>query len=282
MKKKIRYDVNGKQIEREVNYIPVRYIFAVLLTVLEVVAILAILVALCIWVPYFYIAVLLTQIACVVRIISSDDNPDYKIPWLLFVIILPIAGFMLYFLFYSRKLKKKYVKRLKRFKNSGYQKKDEQLFVALKKENPVACSQAKMICDIAGTSLFTNTKQKYFPIGEEMYASLLTDLKNAEKFIFMEYFIVEEGKFWNSILEILKEKAAAGVEVKLVYDDIGCMSTLPGDYFRQLKKFGIDATPFSVLKGNADSEFNNRSHRKITVVDGFIAYTGGVFYASVG
>ena len=113
-------------------------------------------------------------------------------------------------------------------------------------------------------------------MGESMFARLLEDLRSAEHFIFMEYFIIEEGHFWNSILEILKEKAAAGVEVKVVYDDIGCMMTLPGDYFKTLRGFGSDATPFSALKGNADSEFNNRSHRKITVIDGKIGYTGGV------
>ena len=98
-------------------------------------------------------------------------------------------------------------------------------------------------------------------MGESMFARLLEDLRSAEHFIFMEYVIIEEGHFWNSILEILKEKAAAGVEVKVLYDDIGCMMTLPGDYFKALRGFGIDATPFSALKGNADSEFNNRSHR---------------------
>ena len=92
----------------------------------------------------------------------------------------------------------------------------------------------------------------------------------------MEYFIIEEGTFWNSILEILKKKAAVGVEVKVLYDDIGCMMTLPGDYYKTLKSYGIEARPFSRLRGNADSEFNNRSHRKIMVIDGKIGYTGGV------
>lgn len=92
------------------------------------------------------------------------------------------------------------------------------------------------------------------------------DLESAEKFIYMEYFIVEEGVFWDSILNILKKKASDGVEVKVLYDDIGCMTTLPGNYHKILKSYGIEATPFSRLKGNADSEFNNRSHRKITVI----------------
>ena len=276
MKKVYRYKINDKEIEREYRYIPFRYIFAVLISLLEVLAILAIVVALCYYVPYFYLAAWATQIACVITIIASEDNPDYKVPWLLFVMILPIAGFMFYFLFYSRKLQKKFIKRLDELKNRAYKKEDKAAFSALESENALAHSQAKMLCNIAETHLFTDTKQEYFPSGEEMHARLLQDLQRAEKFIFMEYFIIEEGEFWDSILNILKEKARAGVEVRVVYDDVGCMATLPGNYDKILQSYGIQATPFSRLKGQADSEFNNRSHRKITVIDGFIAYTGGV------
>lgn len=276
MKYKLRYAVNDQTIEKEVNYIPVRYIIAIAITLFEIAAIIGIVVALCYYVPYFYVAAWITEIACVIRIIASDDNPDYKIPWLLFVMILPIAGFMLYFIFYSRKLKKKYVKRLNELKNSSYKKDNTELFNRLKSESPMAYSHAKMLTDIAEAHLFSDTKQTYFPLGEDMHKYLLEDLKKAEKFIFMEYFIIEEGIFWNSILDILKEKAAQGVAVKVVYDDIGCMATLPGNYAKVLKRYGIESTPFSRLKGNADSEFNNRSHRKITVIDGKVGYTGGI------
>ena len=276
MKGKLRYQVEGRTVEREVNYIPVRFILAITLAVLETLAILAIVTAFCYYVPYFYLLVWCTEIACVIRIIASEDNPDYKIPWLLLVLIVPIAGFMLYFLFYDRKLHKRYIKRLEHLKAIGHKPEDSSLLEALNGESPTAHSQAKMLCSIGETHLYTDTKQKYFPLGEAMWPRLLEDLRSAEKFIFMEYFIIEEGVFWNSILDILKEKAANGVEVKLVYDDIGCMMTLPGDYARQLRKFGIEARPFSALKGNADSEFNNRSHRKITVIDGKIGYTGGI------
>lgn len=276
MKRKIKYNVNEKTVEREFNYIPVRYIVAILITLFEILAVIGIVIALCYYVPYFYIAAWITEIFCVIRIIASDDNPDYKVPWLLFVLIIPIAGFMLYFMFYSRKLQKKYIKRLNELKSHTYKKDDGALFEKLQTESPVACSQAKMLTTIAETHLFTNTEQTYFPLGEDMHRQLLIDLEKAEKFIYMEYFIIEEGKFWNSILDILKEKSKKGVDVKVLYDDIGCMATLPGDYCKTLKAYGIDATPFSRLRGNADSEFNNRSHRKITVIDGKIGYTGGV------
>lgn len=276
MKGKIQYQIEGRTVEREVNYIPIRFLLAIALAVLETVTIVAIVIALSYYVPYFYLAVFATEIACVVKIIASDDNPDYKIPWLLVVLVVPIAGFMLYFLFYDRKLKKKYSKRLAHLKAIGHKPEDTDLFIRLEEASPAACSQAKMLCKIGETHLYSQTRQEYFPLGEDMHRRLLEDLRSAEKFVFMEYFIIEEGIFWNSILDILKEKAAQGVEVKLVYDDIGCMMTLPGDYARRLRKLGIEARPFSALKGNADSEFNNRSHRKITVIDGRVGYTGGV------
>ena len=276
MKRRYSYKAGEKTIEREYNYIPVRYIIAVFLTVLEIAAILAIVVALCYYVPYFYIAAFFTQVFCVVKIVSSDDNPDYKVPWLLFVMLVPIAGFMLYFLFYSRKLQRKYIKRLKELKNEGYQKDDAALFAALRAEDPAAYGQAKMLTDVAEAHLFTNTKQTYYPLGEDMHEALLLDLQAAEKFIYLEYFIIEEGKFWDSMLDILLKKAAEGVDVRVVYDDIGCMMTLPGNYAKRLRARGIKATPFSRLRGNADGEFNNRSHRKILVIDGKIGYTGGV------
>ncbi len=276
MKRKYSYQVNEKTVEREYLYIPFRYIWAILITLLEVLAVIGVVVALCYYVPYFYIAAYLTSFAVILKIISSDDNPDYKVPWLLLVIILPVAGFMLYFLFYSRKLKKRYIKRLRELHAHTYKQNDAGLLEKLKLEDPMAASQARLLTEIADTHIFTNTQQKYFPLGEDLHKRLLEDLQRAEKFIYMEYFINEEGIFWNSILDVLKEKAAQGVEVRLLYDDIGCMATLPGNYSKTLKEYGIEAAPFSRLKGNADSEFNNRSHRKITVIDGKIGYTGGV------
>lgn len=276
MKRRYKIQTQNKTIEREYSYIPVRYIIAVFITLFEILTIIGIVIACCYYIPYFYIAAWITEIFCVIKIIASDDNPDYKVPWLLFVLILPIAGFMLYFLFYSRKLEKRFTRRLDELKKYQYEKDKEEILKELEQKNAHALSQAKMLCSISDASVFKNTRQTYYPLGEDMFLSMIPDLERAEKFIFMEYFIIEEGIFWNSILDILKRKAAEGVTVRVLYDDIGCMSTLPGNYAKTLRSFGIEASPFSRLKGNADSEFNNRSHRKILVIDGKIGYTGGV------
>ena len=276
MKRTYKYKAGNKEIEREVSYIPVRYIFAMLITVFEIISIIGVVVALCYFVPYFYLLCWVTEIVCVIKIIASNDNPDYKIPWLLFVLILPIAGFMLYLIFYSRKLQKKYIKRLNDLKEYKQVRDDTEIMAELKKSDPVSFNQAKMLCNISGSHLYKSTSQRYFPSGEMMHESMLSDLEMAERFIYLEYFIIEEGKFWDSILEILKKKAQKGIDVRVLYDDVGCMNTLPGNYAKILAGYGILATPFSRLKGQADSEFNNRSHRKIMVIDGYIGYTGGV------
>lgn len=276
MKRTLKYKANDKTIEREINYIPARYIFAVLITIFEIAAVIGIVVVCCIFVPYFYVLAYLTAFGCAISIIASNDNPDYKVPWIIFVIAVPIAGFMLYLMFYSRKLKRKFIKRLSDIKDKCYKPDDDERFAYLVREDKLAASGARMLSKMSGAGLYNASDVKYYPLGEDMHKDMLVDLSSAEKFIFMEYFIIEEGKFWNSILDILIEKAGKGVDVRVVYDDIGCMSTLPGNYSKVLAAYGIKATPFSRLKGNADSEFNNRSHRKICVIDGRVGYTGGV------
>ena len=277
MKRKVRYRAQNGMQEKEIVYIPVRYTVAMVLTVLELAVILASAIALCFVLPYFYIVAILIHLGCVIKIAASDDNPDYKIPWLLVILFLPVIGFMLYFLFYSRKLKRKYRKRLSYLADHSYEKPDDgALLAALGAEDRLVASHAAMLCDIADTHIFAGTEVRYFPLGERAHRAMLEDLCRARRFIFLEYFIIEEGKCWSPILAILREKAAAGVDVRVVYDDVGCMKTLPGNYDRILRGFGISAVSFARLRGQADGEINNRSHRKIMVIDGEVGYTGGM------
>ena len=161
MKKKYQYNVGkDKKIVKEINYIPFRYIIAMFIAVLEIAAIIAIVVGLCYFVPYFYIAAVITQIGCIIKIVSSDDNPDYKVPWLIVVFVLPVVGFMLFFMFSSRKLKKKFIKRLKDIHNKSYEKDDKEILSELEKDNLAAANQARMITKISYSHLFKNTVVK--------------------------------------------------------------------------------------------------------------------------
>ncbi|MBQ7308413.1 MAG: cardiolipin synthase [Clostridia bacterium] len=277
MKKNIRVtDSRGRYIDKEINYIPTRYIISMLVMLFEIVAILGIMVLLALYVPYFYIAIYITEIVSIITIVVSSGNPDYKVAWLFFVIMLPLVGLMLYLIFHKRKLPKKAIKRYNILCDS-YDFDDSQNQEDLKNQDKLLFSQAVSLSKMSNSHLYKNTNLKYYPLGEDMYKDMLEELKKSEKFILMEYFIVEDGIFWSSILEILKQKASQNVEVKLVYDDIGCMGTLPGNYYKILKKkYNIDTVLFSKLKGNIDGEFNNRSHGKILVVDGKVGFTGGI------
>ncbi|MBQ7782646.1 MAG: PLDc N-terminal domain-containing protein, partial [Oscillospiraceae bacterium] len=262
MKKKIiihdRYGVK----EKEIDYIPIRFIIAILLIILETTAVIVITMLCGAYIPYFYIAMWATEIFCVLKIINSEENPDYKIPWLLVTLLIPVAGFMLYFMFYNRKLTTQQVKRINKITEQQNYTDDSESFAILENEDRKAYLQAKLLCRLAHSHLYRNTKAIYFPIGEDMNKAMLNDLQRAEKFIFLEYFIIEEGIFWSGILDILKRKASQGIEVRVVYDDVGCMLTLPGDYYKTLQGYGIKAVRFSPLKGHADNEFNNRNHSK--------------------
>lgn len=279
-KEKIKMEENNsglksKRLKRN-KFISLRYLISIAIIIAEIVFIIGVVVFACSYSPYLYFIAVAVQIVCVVKIISSDDNPDYKAPWLLVVIVLPIVGFMLYFIFYSRQPSKLYFKRLNDIARGGYKRDDSADFAALKNDDPLYCTHAQILCNTAQTQLFRDVKTEYFSSGMAMLNSLLEDLKKAERFIYMEYFIIEEGLLFNSILEILKQKVKEGVEVKIIYDDIGCMRTLPSNYPLILKNYGIEVACFSYLKPILSGEFNNRTHRKITVIDGYIGYTGGI------
>lgn len=276
MKKNIRVYEKGEYIDKEINYIPFRYIIAVLLAITEIAAIIAIMVLLAMYVPYFYIAIYITVIAIVISIISSDENPDYKVPWIVVVIALPIVGMMLYFMFSKRKLPRQIIKKLSLINKPLNYKNHNKNLNNLKNEDEIIYTQALSLCNISSSHLYQESNIKYYEIGEKMHEDIITELKKAQEFIFLEYFIIEEGHFWNSILDVLIEKASQGVDVRVVYDDIGCMSTLPGHYYKDLRKHNIKAVLFSKLRGTIDGEFNNRSHRKILVIDGLVGFTGGV------
>ena len=156
MKKNIRVYEKGKYVEKEINYIPFRYIVAVLLTILEIAMIMAIVFLLAMYVPYFYIALIITEVVVVISIIGSNQNPDYKIPWLLFVIVLPIIGLMLYFIFNERKLPQKIVKRYDRFKDS-LQYDDSTIIKELQNNHKLISTQAIELCKISNSHLYKNT-----------------------------------------------------------------------------------------------------------------------------
>ncbi|MDE6104539.1 MAG: PLD nuclease N-terminal domain-containing protein, partial [Clostridia bacterium] len=162
MKKKIIVNEYNKKVEREINYIPFRYIVAIFLVVLETLAVIAVMSFLTICIPYFYFAVVATQFGVAIAIINRNDNPDYKLPWLFFVMLIPIVGFMLYFMFYSRKLNKKQIKRLERLTKQRVQKDDTAELTEIQSENEIIKSQAIMLNALSDSHIYGNTDIRVF------------------------------------------------------------------------------------------------------------------------
>lgn len=227
---------------------------------------------------YFSILSTLLSTLVVVYILSSRTNPSYKIAWIIPIIIFPIFGGLLYLLFGGNKLSKRQKQKMQaiyqNYKESYHQEK--QVLQDLKNTDEVAYHQAYYINKYALSPIYHNSFVTYFKLGEEIYESILEDLKKAKKFIFMEFFIISPGKMWDTILEILEEKVKEGVEVRLLYDDIGCIMTLPKGYDKILCKKGIQCSVFNPFIPVLTKRLNNRNHRKIIVIDGEIAYTGGI------
>lgn len=227
---------------------------------------------------YISIAPLILSVIAFLSLVNKETNPEYKIPWSFIILSLTPVGAVLYFLFYQRKLTRKEAKRLKCAVSRMRRKSMiSEGCRTLAKVDPQAAGKANFILnDDPLADVYQQTSSQFFNTGENYFASFIKDISEAEHFIFLEYFIIGEGELWTRIHGILKEKAAAGVDVRLLYDDFGCMKTLPSRYESTLRKEGIKAYRFSKVSARVSSIHNNRDHRKICVVDGRCAYTGGV------
>lgn len=227
---------------------------------------------------YFYIICILASLILTLYIVGSKANPGYKIAWIIPILAFPIFGILLYLLFGGNQLNKRQKAKLKNiyYKQKKYQDTPNIVLNELRYENLSAYNQAKYIENYSLTNICKHTKTTYLSNGKIYYEKLLKAIKNAQKYIFLEYFIIGEGKMWNTILDVLKQKVTEGVEVRVIYDDFGCIMTLPNHYDKTLEKMNIKAAVFNRFVPNLKSKFNNRDHRKIAIIDGHIAFTGGI------
>lgn len=142
--------------------------------------------------------------------------------------------------------------------------------------NPDLAPEIDYLEKSAGYPVYSGTRVTYLTPGEAKLAHLLEELEKAEKYIFLEYFIIQGGEMWDEILAVLKRKAAAGVKVRVIYDDFGCFFLLPNDFPAELAKYGIDCRVFNPFRPLLTVVQNNRDHRKIVSIDGKVAFTGGI------
>lgn len=226
---------------------------------------------------WIYLVLSLFSIIVCLYIMSRDFNPGYKLAWIFPILIVPLFGGLLYLFFGRQTMKKKIKKSIIKTTDETqklFEYTADKAHQPLNEENSVRISN--YILNQGNYPVYGYSNSTYYEIGEKYYEALKIELLKAKKFIFMEFFIIEQGKMWNSILDILKQKVSEGVDIRLIYDAVGCMFTLPGGYHKKLNAMGIKTQVFNKLRPTFDVRLNNRTHRKIVVIDGNTSFTGGL------
>ena len=229
--------------------------------------------------PHYLGGTLLVTAVMMVYLLNQDMNNSVRIPWLVVTALAPVLGVLLFCYTKEdvghRMLKKRLLELEGQTRSQLPQNK--KTGKALDADCPGAASLAQYLRGRGGGfPVYENTQVTYFPSGEAKFAALLPQLESATQYIFLEYFIIDEGLMWGRILEILARKAAQGVDVRVMYDGTCEFSTLPRDYPRRLEALGIQCKVFAPVTPFVSTHYNYRDHRKILVVDGRVGFTGGV------
>ncbi|WP_313344770.1 cardiolipin synthase [Sedimentibacter sp.] len=221
---------------------------------------------------------MLISILVVIYILNSKSDPAYKIAWIIPIMLFPIFGGLFFLMSggagLSSRMKKSMTLISEKMKECLSQ--NEKTVQMLFEDNNIAYNQAKYIEKYTMCPVYNNSYTELLPSGESFFESLIDELKQAEKYIFLEFFIIEEGLMWNTILNVLIDKVRQGVEVRVIYDDFGGSFKLPLRYNKKLETMGIKCCVFNPIIPIMSIRLNNRDHRKIAVIDGKVAFTGGV------
>lgn len=218
------------------------------------------------------------SIITVIYLINSDKNPSYKIAWIVFILLLPVAGLLIFAICGGGRVFP-HVKRkmsLSTLKFMPYLSTKQSTLARLEYDDLSHSRQAIYLSKESGFPVYSDTDVHFIKTGEEFFPLFIKRLSEAEHFIYLEYFIIAEGKRWSEIEEVLFRKAAEGVEIKIIFDDFGSIKRQRKDFLSRLRSRGIKIAPFNPIVPTANYFINNRDHRKIAVIDGNIAFTGGI------
>ena len=255
-----------------------RFLVIALLLALQIVASMTFYIWLDSYLPWFSAARVLFTLAMIVYLFNSGMDPTAKLTWMFLIAVLPLpaAAFLCFTQTNTvyRKLAKRVTAQIRVTKCAIRQK--QSVLEELKSGGSGTNDLCRYLNRTGCFPVFDNTQAVYFPIGEKMFDAMLAELKKAEKYIFMEYFIIEEGYMWGEILKILIEKAKAGIDVRVMYDGMCEVTTLPASYWKLLEKQGIRSRSFSPIRPVLSTHYNYRDHRKILAIDGKAAFSGGV------
>ena len=211
-------------------------------------------------------------------ILNTDDDPAFKLSWCMIVAVLPLLGIVLYTIF-RLDLGSRIHRHMVQSSidaSLACMADAPDVIQELTREDPSTAALAQYLQQHANAPSYIHTDVRYFPLGEDKFAEMLHRMEQAKEFIFLEYFIVYPGHMWGSILEVLSRKAKEGVEVRVLYDGMNAFTNLPYNYPRQLEQLGIQCKMFSPVRPFVSTHYNNRDHRKIAVIDGHTAFTGGI------
>lgn len=225
------------------------------------------------WINTFFT---LVGLIVVCYLILKDENQSYKLTWIVVISFLPLFGGMMYLMFGNKRPSRQMRKRLERVDALHRDLMERQEPGVLTEVEPRTARTSEYLHRMGPFPAYSNTETEYFEVGERMFARLIPDLESAKDFIFLEYFIVHEGTLWQEIFEVLARKAREGVDVRLIYDDMGSVSDLPRGMRKKLAQAGIRTLAFNPFLPLVSLVMNHRDHRKIAVIDGRVAYTGGV------
>lgn len=229
---------------------------------------------------YYFVTIILNLIALAIAfsIVRQWSNPSSKLSWCFFIMAVPIVGVPVYLIFGRPGLTKGTRRRMDAVNARilPYLKEDEALTGRLRKEHPQAAIQSDYIWNASHNPVCAHTSSRYFACGEDMFAAMIPDIMRARKYIFLEYFILDQGEMFDTLVDALAKKAAEGVDVRFIYDDFGCISTMPTHFYRKLQERGIKCAAFNPARPVMSIIMNHRDHRKILVVDGEVGYTGGI------
>ncbi len=268
-----------KKLKWLIKFIFSRKLVVILLLVLQIILLLSLLNS--VKEQFAIVSAIMTAIGAIVVIGIMNNNkcsPEYKLAWVMPILVFPVfAGFA--YIYFNTNIELKFIKKLIRKNkksNEKYLQQNEFNFKKLKEQSSSSARLANYLYDYCDAPIYRNTQTKYLASGEEKFELLKEELRKAKRFIFMEYFIIDEGKMWSEILDILIEKAKSGVDVRIIYDGMGSQLILPAFYNEQLCNLGIKCVVFNPFRPFLSSIQNNRDHRKIVVIDGNTAFTGGI------
>ncbi len=227
---------------------------------------------------WIYSAAEIISILTVFSIVNNRSNSSYKIMWIIFILLVPLFGVITYMLWGGGRVFPHIRRKLNRAANKyrAHLLEDTKTLSRLNYNDMIHSRQAEFIRREAEVPVYDGTESEFFAPGEKLMPKLLEELKRAKKYIYIEFFILAEGTMWDEIFEILKDKAKCGIEIKIIFDDFGSIKNHSKNFVKNLRSYGIEVSSFNPIVPSINIFMNNRDHRKIIIIDGETAFTGGI------